>query len=269
MNRQNFHKELKRLREERNLSQEDFACLLACSHRAFDGVNQVMISKWERGETQTSLLRRLGIANYLSQHYEYDRKEIETVSPSVKLSEIPVNQDVSYSYSIDNVDSYTVKTIPSESWNDILSIHSKLYSLDFLKFYKADHLSVEDLVILVFYCKGLMIGHIVYDDKTNMLLSVGSMSLSIRRQVLQYMAEQMVKKSLVIPVHDPAMAQFLYDLYLEPKRSMFGLFLFTVDPSLLASNPFYQNLSEAGDQSFKYFRYFSQKMKKKSIEFIL
>lgn len=269
MNRNDFPNELKRLREERDLSQEDLASLLACSHRVFDGVNQVMISKWERGETKTSLLRRLGISNFLSQHYEYDRKETEVISPSVKLSEIPVNQDISYSYAIDNVDSYTIKTIPSDSWNDILSIHSKLYSVDFLKFYKAEHLSVDNLVIHIFCCKGLMVGHIVYDKKTSMLLSVGSISLSIRQQVLQYMAECMAKKSLIIPVHDPAMAQFLYDLYLEPKRSMFGLFLFTVDFASLVSNPFYQNVSEVGDQSFRYFRYFSQKIKKKSIEFIL
>ncbi|GEM79543.1 helix-turn-helix domain-containing protein [Vibrio superstes] len=269
MNRRNFPKELKRLREARNLSQEDFAALLANSHRAFDGVNQVMISKWERGDTTTSLIRRLGIANYLSQQYEYDEKEIEVISPSFKLSDIPVNQDISYRYVIDNVEIHTIKTILNDSWEDILSIHSKLYSLDFMRFYNADHLSTDDIVILVFYSKGLMVGHILYDDRTNMLLSVGSISLSIRHQVLQHMAERMTKKSLIIPAHDPAMAQFLYDLYLDPKRSMFGLFLFTVEPAILASNPFYQNLSETGDQSFKYFRYFSQKMKKKSIEFVL
>ncbi|MDO6764669.1 helix-turn-helix domain-containing protein [Agarivorans sp. 1_MG-2023] len=269
MNRDNFPTELKRLREERNLSQEDMATLLANSHRVFDGVNQVTISKWERGDTKTSLLRRLGISSYLSIQYEYDAKELDTLSPSIKLSDIPVNQDISYSYSIDSVDCYTTKSIPSESWNDILAIHSKLYSLDFMTFYNADHLSVDDIVILVFYCKGLMVGHILYDDRTNMLLSIGSISLSIRKQVLQYMAESITKKSFIIPVHDPAMAQFLYDLYLEPKRSMFGLFLFTVEPQLLATNPFYQNLSENGDQSFKYFRYYSQKSKKKSIEFLL
>tara|TARA_B100001059_G_scaffold114514_1_gene114790 strand:- start:4014 stop:4844 length:831 start_codon:yes stop_codon:yes gene_type:complete len=267
MTRDDFSNELKRLREEQGLSQEELATLLAHSHRAFEGVNQVMISKWERGETKTSLLRRLGIANYFAQVYEFDAKEVDVISPSVKLGEIPVNQDISYSYAIDNVVSYTVKSIPNELWTDILSLHSKLYSLDFLKFYNADHLSVDNLVILSFYSKGLIVGHIVYDDQTDMLLSVGSISLSIRKQILQYIADDIKKPSFVIPVHDPAMAQFLYDLYLTPKRSMFGLFLFRVDPLPLVNNPFYQNMSADRDQSFKYFSYYSQKMKKKSIEF--
>lgn len=269
MNRINFPDELKNLRKKQDLSQEDLATLLANSHRVFEGVNQVMISKWESGETKTSLLRRLGIANYFSQHYEFDAKETEVISPSVKLSDISVNQDIAYNYSIDNVEFYTINSIPSEQWSDILSIHSKLYSLDFLTFYQADHLSVDNLIILTFYSKGLMVGHIVYDDKTDMLLSVGSISLSIRKQVLTYMTERMTKPSFVIPAHDPAMSQFLYDLYLEPKRSMFRLFLFTVEPQQIATNPFYQNMLANSNQSFKYLRYYSQKMKKKSIEFIL
>ncbi|WP_139684047.1 helix-turn-helix domain-containing protein [Vibrio tasmaniensis] len=269
MNRENFPEELKRLREEKTLSQEDLATLLANSHRVFGGINQVTLSKWERNETTTSLIRRLGIANYFSQHYEFDDKEAETISPSVKLSDIPVNQDIAYRYTIDTVESYTMKTVPNDVLEDILSIHSKLYSLDFLSFYQADHLSVDNIVILSFYCKGLMMGHIVYDDKNDMLLSVGSISLSVRKQVLRYLTESMAKKSLTIPAHDPAMAQFLYDLYLKPTKAMFGLFLFKVDSLVLINNPFYQNLTEESSPVFKYLRYYSLRKKRKSIEFTL
>jgi len=48
MTRDDFSNELKRLRDEQGLSQEELATLLAHSHRTFEGVNQVMISKWER-----------------------------------------------------------------------------------------------------------------------------------------------------------------------------------------------------------------------------
>lgn len=48
MDKSNFAQKLKYLREEKALSQEEFAELLSHSHRAFSGVNQVMVSQWER-----------------------------------------------------------------------------------------------------------------------------------------------------------------------------------------------------------------------------
>ena len=77
MNKDNFPIELKRLRESASISQEEFSELLSNSHRAFFGVNQVMVSQWERAKTLPSFVRRLGIASFFQADYDFSVEENE------------------------------------------------------------------------------------------------------------------------------------------------------------------------------------------------
>lgn len=89
MNKENFPIELKRLRESLSISQEEFAELLSNSHRVFSGVNQVMVSQWERVKTLPSFVRRLGIASFFQVDYDFSVEEMVQVKAATKNMERP------------------------------------------------------------------------------------------------------------------------------------------------------------------------------------
>lgn len=100
MNKDNFPIELKRLRESASISQEEFSELLSNSHRAFFGVNQVMVSQWERAKTLPSFVRRLGIASFFQVDYDFSVEEMVQVKAATKNMERPSNADIGYDYEV-------------------------------------------------------------------------------------------------------------------------------------------------------------------------
>ena len=132
MNKENFSERLKELREERQLSQEELADVLSNSHRAFSGVNQVMISQWERGKTTPSFVRRVGLASFFQVEYDFSVEEMSQVKSATKLMNRPFNSDVAYDYEITQVDTYNFSSLPEKELALIRSMHAKLYGFDFL-----------------------------------------------------------------------------------------------------------------------------------------
>ncbi|MEZ9153160.1 helix-turn-helix transcriptional regulator [Vibrio sp. 10N.222.52.C3] len=269
MNKENFPEELKRLREAASISQEEFAELLSHSHRAFSGVNQVMVSQWERAKTVPSFVRRLGIASFFQLDYDFSVEEMVQVKAATKNVERPFSVDIGYDYEVTSVESYSMGTLPAKRLKSIQIMHQKTYGKDFIEVSK--HLGVikEDMQVLCFLFEGVIIGHVVYDGLSKMLCSVGAVSIVIRRKIFDYMADNLSGTEFRFPTLDPAMSQFLYDLYLEPYMSKLGMPFFKADIKKVVNNPFSQNIQNKHDIYFKCIRYHDLKQKKKSVEFVL
>jgi transcriptional regulator with XRE-family HTH domain len=269
MNKENFPIELKRLRESISISQEEFAELLSNSHRAFLGVNQVMVSQWERAKTLPSFVRRLGIASFFQVDYDFSVEEMVQVKAATKNVERPFSIDIGYDYEVTSVESYNMGALPAKRLKSIQGMHLKTYGKDFIEV--SQHLGVkkEDMQVLCFLFEGVIIGHVVYDGLSKMLCSVGAVSIVIRRKIFDYMADNLSDTEFRFPTLDPAMCQFLYDLYLEPYMSKLGMPFFKADIKKVVKNPFSQNIQNKHDIYFKYIRYHDLKQKKKSVEFVL
>ncbi|MFM2586750.1 helix-turn-helix domain-containing protein [Vibrio sp. TBV020] len=269
MNKEKFAQELKRLREQSEMSQEELADILSCSHRAFKGTNQVMLSQWERGKTVPSFVRRLGIANYFKVDYDFSVEEMTQVKAATKLMDHPINSDLAYDYEITEVKRFDLSELPEKKLKSIDKLHAKLYGkgfLDALKFLNVDTSKVE---VLCFMSEGLMIGHTIYERETYLLLSIGALSVTLRREIFDYLSNLLGDIQCTFPVMDPAMGQFLYDLYLEPCCNQAGLMFFRSSIREVVENPFSQTIQTRHDIYFKYIRYYDLKLKKKSVDFTL
>lgn len=269
MDKQNFSQELKRLREEHPLSQEELAEVLSTSHRAFSGVNQVAVSQWERGKTLPSFVRRLGIASFFQQEYEFSVDEMIQVKAATKKMDRPFNVDIGYDYEVTSVESYNMSSLPVKRLKSIQGMHLKTYGKDFIEVALQLGVKKEDMQVFCFLFEGVIIGHVVYDGVSKMLCSVGAVSVVIRRKIFAYMADNLAGTEFRFPTIDPAMCQFLYDLYLEPYMSKLGMPFFKADIKKVVNNPFSQNIQNKHDIYFKYIRYHDLKQKKKSVEFVL
>lgn len=159
--------------------------------------------------------------------------------------------------------------LPAKRLKSIQGMHLKTYGKDFIEV--SQHLGVkkEDMQVLCFLFEGVIIGHVVYDGLSKMLCSVGAVSIVIRRKIFDYMADNLSDTEFRFPTLDPAMCQFLYDLYLEPYMSKLGMPFFKADIKKVVKNPFSQNIQNKHDIYFKYIRYHDLKQKKKSVEFVL
>ncbi|MCC2522004.1 helix-turn-helix domain-containing protein [Vibrio coralliilyticus] len=269
MNKENFSKRLKDLREERQLSQEELADVLSNSHRAFSGVNQVMISQWERGKTTPSFVRRVGLASFFQVEYDFSVEEMSQVKSATKLMNRPFNSDVAYDYEITQVDTYNFSSLPEKELALIRSMHAKLYGFDFLDTTQRFGFSREGIVVICFRSEGLLVGHFAYTTEANMFLSLGASSIIIRRQIFDYLSKNLEDTFVSFPTIDPAMSQFLYDLYFEPCCHQHGFIFYRADIKKVIENPFSQTIQNRHDVYFKYIRYHDLKQKKKSVEFLI
>ncbi|MGY3571252.1 helix-turn-helix transcriptional regulator [Vibrio paucivorans] len=269
MNKDNFSHRLKELREQKQLSQEELVEVLSQSHRAFLGVNQVTVSQWERGKTIPSFVRRLGLASFFKVDYDFSVDEMGRVKSASKLMDKVFNQDAVYDYQISHVEHATYADADPQRLALMCALHKKLYGQDIGQIIERMSFSPASVVVLSFMCESVILGHVIYDGATHTLLSVGAVSIVIRRRIFDYLAQHTNDMEFNFPTIDPAMAQFLYDLYLEPVGTQHGLTCFRSSIKKVVENPFSQTIQTRNDVYFKYIRYHDLKMKKKSIEFIL
>ncbi|MCG9753501.1 helix-turn-helix transcriptional regulator [Vibrio brasiliensis] len=268
MNRDNFAKELKVLREGHNLSQEELAFILSSSHRVFQGVNQVMISQWEHGKRTPSFVRRLGVASFFQQNYDFAIEEIKSVKSSIKDINLPTNSDLAYDYEITSVETVLLEDLNQDILDKIRRFHNKLYMVSFDNVLKRLQGKQANVTVIKFLSQGLMIGHLIYDSTNNTLLSMGAVNVKIRRQIFAHFAQLLGKEECIVPVNDPAMGQLLYDMYVQPCCSKLGVNLFIINLNQVIKNPFIKAIYDTQDIYFKYLRYHDLKSKKKSLEFL-
>ncbi|MCG9630440.1 MULTISPECIES: helix-turn-helix transcriptional regulator [unclassified Vibrio] len=269
MDKSNFAQELKCLREEKALSQEELADILSTSHRAFSGINQVMVSQWERGKTLPSFVRRLGIASFFQREYEFSVDEMVHVKGASKLMDTRFNIDIGYDYHITSVESTDVSALSDERLSSIKNMHQKLYGQDFIKVSSQLGIELANMKALCFLYNGVIIGHVIYDGASKMLCSLAAVSVTIRRKIFDDLANRFKGTEFRFPTIDPAMCQFLYDLYFEPYTTKMGMVFFKAEITKVVSNPFSQTIQNKHDIYFKYLRYQDLKQKKKSVEFVL
>ncbi|WP_333003116.1 helix-turn-helix transcriptional regulator [Vibrio coralliilyticus] len=269
MDKDNFNITLKQLREERKLSQGELADVLSNSHRAFSGINQVMVSHWERAKATPSFVRRIGLASFFQVDYNFSIDEMAQLKPAMRLMSRPVNNTIAYDYNITDVVSYSFHSLPEFDLQMIQSMHVKLYGVDFNYLIKKAGFSLEEITVICFQHKGLLIGHFAYEKNTKMLVSLGASSVAIRRQIFEYLSNSAETRYVSFPTLDPAMSQFLYDLYLEPCCHRHGFIHFRGDIKKILENPFALAIQSKHDAHFKYVRYSYLKQKNKSVEYTL
>lgn len=266
MNKIRFHKHLKSLRQDHSLSQEQLASCLSSSHRAFFGVNQAMISQWEGGKRKPSLVRRLGIASFFQTPYEFSLEELKHVKPVEKQINSIYNTSYIYNYEVTSIESSNLNDTPVERLALIQSLHvqTSVYDMQFL----IDKFSIDrnDIVVVCFISENLLIGHFIYDRKRNIFLSWGAISNAIKVIVFDYICKKMNSKTCIIPIVDPIMGQFLYDLYHNPCCNDSNITYFKVHLEQLIKNPFIQSMIATNDMYFKYIHYYALHQKNSTIE---
>lgn len=188
-----------------------------------------------KGEKLPSFVRRLVIARFFQVDYDFFVEEMVQVKAATKDAERSFSIDIGYDYKVTSVESHSLSSLPAKRLRSIQGIHQKTYGKDFIEV--ASHLGVkrEDMQVLCFLYEGVIIGHVVYDGVSKMLCSVGAVSIVIRRKIFDYMADSLADTEFCFPTLDPAMCQFLYDLYLEPYMSKFGMPFFKADIKFVLS----------------------------------
>ncbi|NRB68958.1 MAG: helix-turn-helix transcriptional regulator [Vibrio sp.] len=266
MNKIRFYKHLKSLRQKHSLSQEQLALSLSSSHRSFSGVNQAMISQWEAGKRKPSLVRRLGIASFFQTSYEFSLEELKHAKPVENQINRIYNSSYIYNYQITSIESSNLNDTPLERLSLIESLHIKtsVYDMQFL----IDKFSIDrnDIMVICFLSENLLIGHFIYDKKKNIFISWGAISNTIKVIVFDYICNKMFSKICIIPIVDPIMGQFLYDLYYSPCCNDLNIKYFKLHLEGLIKNPFVQSIISTNDMYFKYISYYSLHQKKSTIE---
>ncbi|WDE08745.1 helix-turn-helix transcriptional regulator [Thalassomonas viridans] len=268
MDKISFPEDIKKLREEKNISQEEMAYLLSSSHRAFSGVNQVMLSHWERAKMLPSFVRRIGMASFFHVSYDFSTEEVLTVKSLSKLMNIPINHDVGYNFKISSVKHYDFDDAPDFILSSVGKVHRNLYNRDLIADANLIGKDKSQFKILCFLDGDVAIGHLIFDYSANILVSMGAIDINVRRMIFKYIHDEMSSDEYIFPAYDPAMSQFLYDLYMEPYYQKGGLIFFKGTLKTAATNPFAQGLYNESNGYFVYLRYNEQRLKKKSIEFI-
>ncbi|MGR5094903.1 helix-turn-helix domain-containing protein [Vibrio maritimus] len=245
--RDNFAQALKHWRSFNGMSQLDLVEALSLSHRAFQGVNQPMLSKWEHGNGQPSLMRRVGVAAFFQQPYQYSDEELRLIQSVEKYDQLFVGFDTLYPCTIDQYVTYTWDKLPELYREQILYAqeHYRYISFDDL----ISVMSVSEIHVVVALHKNAMVGHVVYGkDQTGQdcLLSYLALDKSLYRQVHLHVCELFEGKKMLLTAIKPYAKTVITDIYIPEKYNIGELSVFECNIDTLTSNPFFEQLHDEG-----------------------
>ncbi len=171
--RQTFSEAMRYFRKQNRLSQTELTNQLSSSHMLYQNVSQSMISHWERGNVEPSLLRRIGIADFFAQDYVYESAETALISKALKSKDNLLSQQCLYDFSVDQQIIGQWDLLENKCQQLILKAHAKIFSLPLESVLQQMQIRSPQVLRLLY--KGAIIGHAVFSVENGLfsLVSYG------------------------------------------------------------------------------------------------
>ena len=141
------------------MSQLELVEALSLSHRAFQGINQPMLSKWEHGNGQPSLMRRIGVAAFFSQHYQYQADEQRIIQGVDKYDDFFTGHDSIYPYRIDVFKHYRWEELPSDYQEQISQAHNQYRHLTLPSLIEC--MQIDEISVVMSMHNQTIVGHAI------------------------------------------------------------------------------------------------------------
>ncbi|WP_353497603.1 helix-turn-helix domain-containing protein [Vibrio sp. CB1-14] len=245
--RDSFATALKYWRSINGLSQLELVEALSLSHRAFQGVNQPMLSKWEHGNGQPSLMRRAGVAAFFQLPYRYNEEELRLIQGVKKYDELFIGNNPVYPCTIEEFASYSWNQLPALFRDQIEYAQQHYRNISFDDLISA--MSIKELHVVVALHHQAMVGHIVYgkdDNGQDCLLSYLAKDKLLHRKVHRHVCQLFDGKKILLAAVKPYAKTLLSDIYIPEKYQIGELSVFECDLTALHANPFFEQLHDEG-----------------------
>ncbi|MGF1751246.1 MULTISPECIES: helix-turn-helix domain-containing protein [Vibrio] len=243
----NFAQTLKYWRNFHGMSQLELVEALSLSHRAFQGINQPMLSKWEHGNGQPSLMRRIGVATYFSQPYQFQPDEQRIIQGVDKYDDFFIGHDPIYSYHIDAFKHYRWEELPSDYREQITRAHDTYRHLSLSTL--IDCLAVNDIRVVMVMHNQSIIGHAIFGTTAlgqECLLNYLAIDKPRYHEVHNYICQLYKGKTLLVATYLPLAKTMLSDIYIPVKYHHGDITVFECNVDTLNSNPFFEQLFADG-----------------------
>lgn len=245
--RDHFAHALKYWRNFNGMSQLELVEALSLSHRAFLGINQPMLSKWEHGNGQPSLMRRVGVATFFQQPYQYTEDEKRIIQGVEKYDDFFRGFDTLYPYTIDCFETYTWDSLPPAYREQVMYAQQHYRYGNFSKLIEV--LSVREIHVVVAKHKQAVVGHIVYGknhEGIDCLVSYIALDKSLYRQVHLHACELFEGKKLLFTAIKPYAKTLVSDIFIPEKYQIGEISVYECQLDRLTANPFFDQIHEDG-----------------------
>lgn len=245
--RDSFATALKYWRSVHGLSQLELVEALSLSHRAFQGINQPMLSKWEHSNGQPSLMRRAGVAAFFQLPYCYTQEELRLIQGVEKYDELFIGYDPVYPCSIDSFTRYSWDQLPALYRQQIEHAQQHYRNISFEDLVSA--MSVKELHVEIALHQQAMVGHIVYGKDANdqdCLLSYLAQDKPLHRQVHRHACQLFEGKKVLVTAIKPYAKTLMSDIYIPEKYQVGELTVYECDLTALYANPFFEQIHDEG-----------------------
>ncbi|MCL9777489.1 helix-turn-helix domain-containing protein [Vibrio methylphosphonaticus] len=246
-NKINFAEALKYWRNFHGMSQLELVEALSLSHNSFQGINQPMLSKWEHGNGQPSLMRRIGVAIYFSQPYQFQPDEQRIIQSVDKYDDVFVGHDPIYSYPIDAFKHYKWEELPEDYRQQITLAHDTYRDVTLSTL--ISRLGVEDIRVVMVMHNQSIFGHAIFGTNEfgqECLLNYLAIDKPCYHEVHNYICQLYKGKTLLVATYSPLATTMLSDIYIPVKYHHGGVTVFECNVDTLNSNPFFKQLFSDG-----------------------
>ncbi len=258
-----FASALKYWRHMHSLSQLELVEKLSVSHHAFLGVNQPMLSKWEHGNGLPSLMRRVGVATFFEQPYDYDDSELKIVKSAEKYDTFFNGIEPVYPYEVERIEKYPWSGLSASLKEQILYAHHAYRQVELRELVL--FLDIQDINVVVAFHKNAIVGHIAYgidNNGTLCLLSNMGLTKDIYLQMHQRTCRLFQGKKVIFNAKLPYFKSVMNDFYIEEKSQFKGISVYECHMDQLSQNPFFSHVfSDASD--FLHLCYYQKALKNK------
>ncbi|MFA0438394.1 hypothetical protein BCU70_19910 [Vibrio sp. 10N.286.49.C2] len=242
-NKHNFAQALKYWRNYHGMSQLELVEALSLSHRAFQGINQPMLSKWEHGNGQPSLMRRIGVAALFSQNYQYQADEQRIIQGVDKYDDFFTGHDSIYPYRIDAFKHYRWEELPSDYQEQITQAHNLYRHLALPALIEC--LRIDEISVALAMHNQTIVGHAILGKNKSgqeCLLSYLAIDKPSYQEVHQYICQLFKGKTILVSAYLPLAKTMLEDIYVPIKYHHGDITVYECNLDTLNSNPFFEQL---------------------------
>ncbi len=246
--KENFATVLRQFRKSYRLSQQSLADDLATNHSLFKNINQSMVSLWEKGTILPSLNRRVGLANFFNQCYQYDEHELKVVIKARKHKTAINEKPNIYNYNINQIKEFWFDEMTEDEKALIYNAHASQSGYDFNE--TIEHIDCKRLKVVCFYYNNSIIGHLAFCAAQNGLIklaSVVAIDKNIKMNIFKFIQTLSSDLMLVIPSFIKYYSHMLNDIYLEEIKNDSPITLHAGKSEVVFNNPFVKHVLDGND----------------------
>ncbi|WP_153914339.1 helix-turn-helix transcriptional regulator [Shewanella sp. TC10] len=247
-NKESFSTVLRQYRKSYRLSQQTLADDLANNHSLFKNINQSMVSLWEKGTILPSLNRRVGLANFFNQCYQYDEHELKVIRKARKNRTHDGQMPNIYNYSINQIKEFWFDEMTEDDKESIYQAHKVQSGYDFNETLK--HIECKRLKVVCFYYNNSIIGHLAFCVAQNgylKLASVVAIDKTIRMNIFKFIQTLSSNLVLILPSFINYYSHLFNDIYLEQVPTSGPITLHSATSESLFNNPFIKHVLNGND----------------------